>query len=401
MDDSDRWEFIRASYGGASPSIPTFIRSETVLYDSLTSSRDLGTQSDLRVVATGILGTEAGTNTLYYRVRIPVPSKLGIWAPTLTRQQKRWICLGILDANRDQVEIGPDGYAIPPRPPYSDTSEYRALMPEGEYYFTVTTNQWPKERLVVLMAIRRPLELSSQLPLTIINPPTGISLTPIGSSSILVGQSSFSLDPPPSGLVTPTALGGSSSLSGGVGTDSSLVSYDLSGPPPGVGVGDSIPEWFLDLMDEEINSNGELTFDLGSTVWEVTVNATAETMIGTLTNRTDPGDVGGVTSPSPGTFGTYGAIGVTGPIFFAPARITFTEGVTPYGVYVREHAVILGTYAQLMDWRKGLGPQPPCLGPFNGGTGLGVGGSEAAYSASASYPDGLPVLTVVSMVRTG
>ena len=150
-------------YGDPAPTNPSFIRPQYVRYNSFSKAKDLGTQDDLLIIVTGVIGGEAGAHTLYFKVKVDGPSRLGIRTPFLTEQQARWISVGLLDAQREQVPLDDEGFGIPPLRPYSDTSEATTLLAPGEYYFTVSTNQWPEEELEVQMAILKPTILDGEI----------------------------------------------------------------------------------------------------------------------------------------------------------------------------------------------------------------------------------------------
>jgi hypothetical protein len=164
QDDSDlQRQITLSSYAAPASTDPSFNRPRYVRQNTLSKARDLGVQEDLLIIATGTLGTESGTNTLFYKVRIENPSKLGIRTPFLTTQQRRWITVGILDANRKPIPLDKQGFGMPGQKDYGDTSDPGVLLPAGEYYFTVTTNQWVRERLEVQMAIIKPTILDGEI----------------------------------------------------------------------------------------------------------------------------------------------------------------------------------------------------------------------------------------------
>ena len=59
---------IKQSYGGSDKSSPSFLRPEHVKYNTPAKAKNLGVVFNLNTTLTGTVGSEAGTNTLYFKV---------------------------------------------------------------------------------------------------------------------------------------------------------------------------------------------------------------------------------------------------------------------------------------------------------------------------------------------
>ena len=74
---------IKQSYGGSDKSSPSFLRPEHVKYNTPAKAKNLGIVFNLNTTLTGTIGSEAGTNTLYFKVTTSGESDLRVLKNTL------------------------------------------------------------------------------------------------------------------------------------------------------------------------------------------------------------------------------------------------------------------------------------------------------------------------------
>lgn len=160
MDDvTDAINRIELAYNPIAPTNPSFLRPRYVVHNTHPKAKDLGLQDHGEYIFVGSIGTESGTNTLYCRVQVTAPRKLGIRISESTSQQRRWISVGILDETRRPVPQALDGFALAPASAYGDGREETYLSPAGVYYFTITTSQWKSHPVQAEIFVLAPREL--------------------------------------------------------------------------------------------------------------------------------------------------------------------------------------------------------------------------------------------------
>lgn len=143
---------ISGPYGGSDRTDPSFLRPPYVRFNAVSKSRDLGRTEILEAELSGLVGSQSGTNTLYFKVSLPRPLELRI----RVRQgavTDRYLSVGILDANRAPLPLSPDGRAQPPQV-YGQAGD-QSPVPAGDYYFTVSTHQWQAIPFVVQAFVGR------------------------------------------------------------------------------------------------------------------------------------------------------------------------------------------------------------------------------------------------------
>jgi hypothetical protein len=140
-------ELTRTSYGGSDPTLPSFLRPYYVKYNAVSKSRDLGQTDILIADLTGEIGSEAGSNTLYFKVAV---RKLSSGAST-----DRFLSVGILDAERKPIPLDTSGYATECDIHGTDAYENLLGVPAGTYYVTVSSSQWQRIPFAIAIAVGR------------------------------------------------------------------------------------------------------------------------------------------------------------------------------------------------------------------------------------------------------
>ena len=133
-----------SDYGGSDPSGPSFLRPRFVQYNSVSKSRDLGSVDNFYGTFTGDIGSEVGSPTLFFKMHVQGEAILRVNKNTSNRYTDKQISVGVLDANRKQVQIDRLGYAFNNDNAATSVDESLAPLPGGTYYFTVSSSQWQK-----------------------------------------------------------------------------------------------------------------------------------------------------------------------------------------------------------------------------------------------------------------
>ena len=133
---------IKASYGGSDRSSPSFLRPEHVKYNSPSKAKDLGIVVNLNTTVTGSVGSELGTNTLYFKVTTTGESDLKVVKNALNKYEDQYISFGVLNKHFDQVSLRPDGFAYQNEIENTEILEGNLQLPPSTYYITVCNSQW-------------------------------------------------------------------------------------------------------------------------------------------------------------------------------------------------------------------------------------------------------------------
>ena len=133
-----------SEYGGSDPSTPSSLRPQFVRYNSVSKSRDLGSVDNFYGTFTGDIGSQVGSPTLFFKMKVQGEAILRINKNTSNRYTDKQISVGILDTNRKQVQIDRDGYAYENDNIATNQNESLEPLPGGTYYFTVSSSQWQK-----------------------------------------------------------------------------------------------------------------------------------------------------------------------------------------------------------------------------------------------------------------
>lgn len=191
----------RRKYGGSYRAAPSFLHPAYVVHNSISKSRDLGTYTSGVIELKGVIGSQAGTNTLFFDLRIPEPVKLGFCRVAGNRWEDQHVALNVYDAdsrlvNYDHGTLGwnqgvfrtgsevtiqaldpyvtpsywdPQGYT---ENDYGTTTIIREVVtepsirilgepvPAGRYRFTISTNQWTAIPFHCRIVVQANVELS-------------------------------------------------------------------------------------------------------------------------------------------------------------------------------------------------------------------------------------------------
>lgn len=128
--------------GGSDPSYPTFIRPRYVRFNSVAKARDLGLINNIFTQFAGQIGTQVGTNTIFFKVTTTGPADLRIKKNSVNRFTDGYLSVGILDENRKPVPQTDTGFAYQNEVVNTPESEFENYVPGGTYYFTLTSSQW-------------------------------------------------------------------------------------------------------------------------------------------------------------------------------------------------------------------------------------------------------------------
>lgn len=247
-DQSGAIERVRRSYGGSDRTTPSFNRHAYVKYTNVNHSRDFGEVDFVNTELSGTIGTSSGTNTLYFRVHCPEPSKLQVQLSGGISYERQYLSVGVLDENHDPVPTDDQGFAQPRAPEaqyvpfyqtlsstlygqayvedgywtfgYTETDGKTdatqkvtvvekfipppALMPPGSYFFTVSSSQWSPLPYTLKIAVAPAARLSGSMDLQL--PITGRI-----AQSRLAGSATLTLQPQ-GRLIRNWALSGSATL---------------------------------------------------------------------------------------------------------------------------------------------------------------------------------------------
>ena len=133
-----------SDYGGSDPSGPSFLRPRFVKYNSVSKSRDLGSVDNFFGTFSGDIGSEVGSPTLFFKMHVQGEAILRVNKNASNRYTDKQISVGVLDANRKQVQLDRFGFAFNNDNAATSEDESLAPLPGGTYYFTVSTSQWQK-----------------------------------------------------------------------------------------------------------------------------------------------------------------------------------------------------------------------------------------------------------------
>lgn len=199
MDQSNSVQLINRTYGGSDNTQPDFNRQAYVKYNSVHDSRDLGPISNAKLDFQGVVGARSGTQTLFFSFEIETPSRIGLRRIRLNKYTDQYVMVSLRN-NAGPIALGVDGFAgseLYPveilRSPDSIelgyvnsgywergyttydyatrdggstvvlaseaeadepfTSNYGMLLPEGKYWFLVSSSQWTELPYRVQLAV--------------------------------------------------------------------------------------------------------------------------------------------------------------------------------------------------------------------------------------------------------
>lgn len=157
--------------GGSEPSYPSFIRPQYVRFNSVVKARDLGLLNNIYVNFAGKVGSQVGTNTVFFKLETTGPADLRINKNPINRFTDGYISVGILDDQRKPVPMTANGFGFRSDIANTPANEYEEYLPGGVYYFTVSSSQWQALDFDITIQVIRFRELSGR---------AEVSMTPYG-----------------------------------------------------------------------------------------------------------------------------------------------------------------------------------------------------------------------------
>ena len=133
---------LTGAYGGSDKTSPSFLRPEHVKYNTPLKAKNLGQVDNLAQTLTGSVGSEGGTNTLYFKVTTNGESDLRITKNVLNKFEDKYLSIGILDSDYNPLPINSSGFTYFNEVVNTIPIEAILQQPQGTYYFTITSSQW-------------------------------------------------------------------------------------------------------------------------------------------------------------------------------------------------------------------------------------------------------------------
>lgn len=142
LTQTQAYEEIRTSYGGSDPTLPSFLRPQYIQYNSITKSRDLGPLESIVVDVSGAVGSQAGSNTLYFKVELLDAADIQILKRSTGNFTDRFISVGLLNGERKPVALDSAGFGS--LNDIHNTTEDESLrkLDPGTYYITISSREW-------------------------------------------------------------------------------------------------------------------------------------------------------------------------------------------------------------------------------------------------------------------
>ena len=150
---------ISDSYGGSSKTSPSFLRLEHVKFNSISKAKDLGSVDNLNVVITGNIGSESGTNTLYFKVLSQGTADIRITKNPINKHTDKYVSIGVLNENKKPIPLTGDGFAYRNDLVNTTVNENLLQLSAGIFYFTITSSQWQSVPYSVNLEVIRYLQI--------------------------------------------------------------------------------------------------------------------------------------------------------------------------------------------------------------------------------------------------
>lgn len=173
-------------YGGSSPSDPSFLRPNRVLYNSISKSRDLGNINNFKGTFSGTIGSETGTQTIFFKANILGKAAIQISKNKINKYTDNQISVGILDADRKPINVNDFGFAYRNEILSTDEQEFLEPLPKGIYYFTVSSSLWQKISFSVDIQVIRFVSLNGSVTLSI-KPTARFAIAKMNGPATLTG----------------------------------------------------------------------------------------------------------------------------------------------------------------------------------------------------------------------
>lgn len=148
------------------PTVPFHLQPSLVKYNSVSKSRDLGIVNNFLGQFSGLIGSETGAPTLFFKITTLEPAGLRIIINPVNRFTDNYISVGIADANRKSLNVNDFGFAYENELTNTERLEFLDLMPADDYYFTISSSQWQKIPYSVEIQAIRFMSLSGVATLT-------------------------------------------------------------------------------------------------------------------------------------------------------------------------------------------------------------------------------------------
>jgi hypothetical protein len=154
---------IRRTYGGSDRAAPSFNATQYVRHASVEDPLDLGPLPDGDVFLDGVIGAEAGSQSLFIRFELPEPARLGARVMPGNRYQSQYIELHLSTPSGQQLLE--ESIRFAPLPPAVQESPYITITITDGY---AEAGYWVEGYAVfdggVRQTINNPQRSSEQLP---------------------------------------------------------------------------------------------------------------------------------------------------------------------------------------------------------------------------------------------
>ena len=150
---------ISDSYGGSVKTSPSFLRLDHVKFNSISKAKDLGSVDNLNTRITGNIGTEVGTNTIYFKVQSLGEADIRITKNFLNKHTDKYISIGVLSGNKQPIPLTDSGFAYKNDIINTDVDEKLLQLKAGIFYFTISSSQWQKLPYSVNLEVIRYVQL--------------------------------------------------------------------------------------------------------------------------------------------------------------------------------------------------------------------------------------------------
>jgi len=194
-DQTESIARLKGGYGGSSSSTPSFLRPEFVKNNSFAKARDLGTVANLAATLKGVVGTERGSNTLYFKVTSTNTSDIRVFRNKVSKYTDQYISVGLLGEDKKPIQRTTDGFGYINEIINTDVRESRLTLPTGTYYFTVSNSQWQALPYSLTLQVIRYRSLEGSIDGALIGT-SRIALVKLPGTALLSNQTSGTVPVP-------------------------------------------------------------------------------------------------------------------------------------------------------------------------------------------------------------
>lgn len=139
---SEQERLQRLGAGGSDDTSPSFNNPEYVRFNSLKSSQDLGTWGSLKATLRGVVGAEAGTQTLFFKFQLTEPGFIRLKLLPVNRWTDRFLQVSLLGADLQGLPLDDLGFARLGDVTNTEADEGSIVRPPGEYTVVLSCSQW-------------------------------------------------------------------------------------------------------------------------------------------------------------------------------------------------------------------------------------------------------------------